>query len=31
MGAKEVSNYYANWAKWGNTDDAPIVVKPAMK
>ena len=27
MGATEVSNYYASWAEWGNTDDTPIVVE----
>lgn len=25
MGAERVSNYYAGWSDWGNTDDTPIV------
>jgi thiosulfate/3-mercaptopyruvate sulfurtransferase len=25
MGAKDVSNYYASWAEWGNADDTPVV------
>lgn len=25
MGAKDVKNYYASWAEWGNADDTPIV------
>ena len=24
MGAKDVRNYYASWAEWGNADDTPI-------
>lgn len=24
MGAKNVKNYYASWAEWGNADDTPI-------
>lgn len=32
MGADRVSNYYASWAEWGNTDDTPIVAgKPRQK
>jgi len=27
MGAAEVSNYYASWGEWGNSDDTPIVVR----
>lgn len=26
MGARDVSNYYASWAEWGNAADTPIVV-----
>lgn len=29
MGAKDVSNYYASWAEWGNADDTPIIKPPA--
>jgi thiosulfate/3-mercaptopyruvate sulfurtransferase len=25
VGAKEVRNYYASWAEWGNAEDTPIV------
>jgi len=25
MGAKDVRNYHASWAEWGNADDTPIV------
>lgn len=25
MGVKNVSNYYASWAEWGNADDTPVV------
>lgn len=25
LGAKEVSNYHASWAEWGNADDTPVV------
>lgn len=31
MGAKDVSNYYASWAEWGNAKDTPIVVPEASK
>ena len=32
MGAKDVKNYYASWAEWGNADDTPIVPgKPKEK
>jgi thiosulfate/3-mercaptopyruvate sulfurtransferase len=24
MGAKDVRNYYASWAEWGNADDTPV-------
>jgi len=29
MRAGDVSNYYAGWAEWGNSDDTPIVKPPA--
>jgi thiosulfate/3-mercaptopyruvate sulfurtransferase len=29
MGARDVCNYYASWAEWGNAEDTPIVVAPA--
>jgi 3-mercaptopyruvate sulfurtransferase SseA len=25
MGAKDVSNYHAGWAEWGNAEDTPVV------
>ena len=32
MGAKQVSNYYASWAEWGNAADTPVVThKPSKK
>jgi thiosulfate/3-mercaptopyruvate sulfurtransferase len=31
MGATEVSNYYAGWGEWGNSDDTPIVATPTNK
>lgn len=29
MGAKNVQNYYAGWAEWGNAEDTPIVTPPS--
>jgi thiosulfate/3-mercaptopyruvate sulfurtransferase len=30
MGGKQVRNYYASWAEWGNAEDTPVE-KPAKK
>ncbi len=31
MGAKNVRNYYAGWAEWGNAEDTPIVTPQSSK
>lgn len=31
MGAKNVRNYYAGWAEWGNAEDTPIVTPQSGK
>lgn len=31
MGAKNVGNYYAGWAEWGNAEDTPIVASAEKK
>lgn len=31
MGAREVRNYYAGWAEWGNAEDTPIVTPSGGK
>jgi thiosulfate/3-mercaptopyruvate sulfurtransferase len=31
MGGKQVGNYYAGWAEWGNADDTPIVASEPEK